>query len=70
MNSLTSENRIVYITYDPTGQKINEARFKLAGLGYGYGRMASQYYWSFPEETREIGLDTLQHIFGEVHFVR
>ena len=66
MRSITAEDRVIYVTFDINNKKISEAKFKLAGLNYGHGRIAREYYWSFPSKTSQIGYSILKQIFSEV----
>ncbi|MBL7996845.1 hypothetical protein JNM05_15870 [bacterium] len=66
MKSLTLKERVIFVITGTNGKTINEAKFKLAGLKFGYGRLDQTHFWSLPFENGLLGHKILKNIFDNV----
>ena len=66
MKSLSFEKRCIFVITEADPRKINEAKFKLASCGYGYGRLDDRHYWSLPSSMSEKGYEILRSLFKHV----
>ncbi|MBL7958831.1 hypothetical protein JNL27_01190 [bacterium] len=66
MKSLTLDKRTVFVITGTNEKSISEAKFKLAGLKFGYGRLDQARYWSLPFENSILGFEILKTLFNNV----
>lgn len=67
MKSLTLEKRAVFVIDNANESDIRQAKFKLAGLHFGYGKLDKAYYWSLPYDKMNQGYEVLTGLFYNVH---
>jgi hypothetical protein len=66
MKSISLEQRSVFIVTEADEKKISEAKFKLAGIQFGYGKFDHGYYWSLPFNKCSQGYTILKSLFGNI----
>ncbi len=67
MKSIHIDKRTVFVISGVTDEKkINEAKFKLSGLRFGYGRFDQGHYWSLPFDECHQGFQILKSMFIHV----
>ena len=66
MKSLSAEQRMIFAITNANEKSVTEAKFKLAGLHFGYGKFDCTHYWSLPPENSSQGYHVLKSLFNNI----